>query len=180
MWTKVLARLKPSVKSSKIQSSHTVFGLSSFSLDLDEEEEQGFLAGLQIPAPWTSGKTIESVHPLRDNYRYKNTVHIPGARYLYLRFDPRCASQYDYDKVRRGLLEVGVGETNYEALVTCHKSDVQEIYWCLLFVRCFSWFFTLVPIPPPKRWLSTVETHLVMAAEAYWVKDGRRILSRSV
>lgn len=66
--------------------------------ELDGEQE-GFLAGLKIPAPWTSGKTVESIHPVRDNYKYKETVHIPGARYLYLRFDPRCSSQYDYDKV---------------------------------------------------------------------------------
>lgn len=36
---------------------------------------------------------------MRDNYKFKETVHIPGARCLYLRFDSRCSSQYDYDKV---------------------------------------------------------------------------------
>lgn len=65
----------------------------------DDTEEKGFLAGLKIPAPWSSGKTVESIHPVRDNYRFKETVHIPGARCLYLRFDPRSSSQYDYDKV---------------------------------------------------------------------------------
>ncbi|XP_022104608.1 probable E3 ubiquitin-protein ligase HECTD4 isoform X2 [Acanthaster planci] len=60
---------------------------------------QGFLAGLKIPAPWATGKTVECIHPVRDNYKFRETVHIPGARCLYLRFDPRCASQYDYDKV---------------------------------------------------------------------------------
>lgn len=69
------------------------------SCDLKEKEEEGFLAGLKIPAPWSSGKAIESIHPVRDNYKLKESVHIPGARCLYLRFDPRCASQYDYDKV---------------------------------------------------------------------------------
>ncbi|XP_063396384.1 probable E3 ubiquitin-protein ligase HECTD4 [Mytilus trossulus] len=67
--------------------------------DLKEKEEEGFLAGLKIPAPWSSGKAIESIHPVRDNYKLKESVHIPGARCLYLRFDPRCASQYDYDKL---------------------------------------------------------------------------------
>lgn len=66
---------------------------------LDEREEPGFLTGLKIPAPWAAGKTIETMHPVRDNYKFKETVHIPGARCLYLRFDPRCSSQYDYDKV---------------------------------------------------------------------------------
>ena len=66
---------------------------------LDEREEPGFLTGLKIPAPWAAGKTVETVHPVRDNYKFKETVHIPGARCLYLRFDPRCSSQYDYDKV---------------------------------------------------------------------------------
>lgn len=42
---------------------------------------------------------METIHPVRDNYKFKETVHIPGARCLYLRFDPRCSSQYDYDKV---------------------------------------------------------------------------------
>ena len=56
------------------------------------------MVGLKIPAPWTSGKSVETVHPVRDNYKFKETVHIPGARCLYLRFDVRCSSQYDYDK----------------------------------------------------------------------------------
>ncbi len=66
---------------------------------LEEREEPGFLTGLKIPAPWAAGKTVETVHPVRDNFKFKETVHIPGARCLYLRFDPRCSSQYDYDKV---------------------------------------------------------------------------------
>ncbi|KAM7391556.1 hypothetical protein PAMP_022238 [Pampus punctatissimus] len=66
---------------------------------LDEREEPGFLTGLRIPAPWAAGKTVETVHPVRDNYKFKETVHIPGARCLYLRFDSRCSSQYDYDKL---------------------------------------------------------------------------------
>jgi E3 ubiquitin-protein ligase HECTD4 len=71
--------------------------LISFRLEVDAEE--GFLAGLKIPAPWATGKTVESIHPVRDNYKYKETVHIPGARCLYLRFDSRSSTQYDYDKV---------------------------------------------------------------------------------
>uniref|UniRef100_A0A4X2K6H4 HECT domain E3 ubiquitin protein ligase 4 n=1 Tax=Vombatus ursinus TaxID=29139 RepID=A0A4X2K6H4_VOMUR len=66
---------------------------------LEEKEEPGFLTGLKIPAPWAAGKTVETVHPVRDNYKFKETVHIPGARCLYLRFDGRCSSQYDYDKL---------------------------------------------------------------------------------
>uniref|UniRef100_A0A3Q2YHY1 HECD4 ligase n=1 Tax=Hippocampus comes TaxID=109280 RepID=A0A3Q2YHY1_HIPCM len=74
--------------------------LSFFSkVILDEREEPGFLTGLKIPAPWAAGKTVETVHPVRDNYKFKETVHIPGARCLYLRFDSRCSSQYDYDKL---------------------------------------------------------------------------------
>ncbi len=78
-------------------------GLICFSIELEEREEQGFLAGLKIPCPWATGKSIESIHPVRDNYKYKETVHIPGARCLFLRFDPRCSSQYDYDKVNNNL-----------------------------------------------------------------------------
>ncbi|XP_076346000.1 putative E3 ubiquitin-protein ligase HECTD4 isoform X3 [Tachypleus tridentatus] len=67
--------------------------------ELEEREESGFLAGLKIPTPWATGRTVESVHPLRDNYKFRETVHISGARCLYLHFDPRCSSQYDYDKL---------------------------------------------------------------------------------
>lgn len=80
---------------------HLISGLvfhSNFRM-LEEKEEPGFLTGLKIPAPWAAGKTVETVHPVRDNYKFKETVHIPGARCLYLRFDNRCSSQYDYDKV---------------------------------------------------------------------------------
>ena len=81
----------------KIKASIILHFLSR--VNLHNQEEQGFLAGLKIPAPWASGKTVESIHPVRDNYKFKETVHIPGARCLYLRFDTRCSSQYDYDKV---------------------------------------------------------------------------------
>lgn len=74
---------------------------------LEEKEEPGFLTGLKIPAPWAAGKTVETVHPVRDNYKFKETVHIPGARCLYLRFDSRCSSQYDYDKVSKTCLSTG-------------------------------------------------------------------------
>ncbi|XP_071946536.1 probable E3 ubiquitin-protein ligase HECTD4 isoform X2 [Antedon mediterranea] len=63
------------------------------------ESKSGFLGGFKIPAPWSSGKVVETIHPVRDNYKFRETIHIPGARCLYLRFEPRCASQYDYDKV---------------------------------------------------------------------------------
>ena len=82
-----------------IHSHCIIFCYLCFRLELDDKEEQGFLAGLKIPAPWSTGKSIESIHPVRDNYKFKETVHIPGARCLFLRFDPRCSSQYDYDKV---------------------------------------------------------------------------------
>eukprot|EP00092_Neocalanus_flemingeri_P030552 GFUD01033172.1.p1 GENE.GFUD01033172.1~~GFUD01033172.1.p1 ORF type:complete len:4225 (-),score=861.78 GFUD01033172.1:307-12981(-) len=65
----------------------------------EEQEEPGFMAGIKIPTPWATGKIVESGHPLRDNYKFKETIQIPGARCLYIRFDTRCASQYDYDKL---------------------------------------------------------------------------------
>lgn len=83
----------------------STFFFSGFRM-LEEKEEPGFLTGLKIPAPWAAGKTVETVHPVRDNYKFKETVHIPGARCLYLRFDSRCSSQYDYDKVSRSQLSL--------------------------------------------------------------------------
>lgn len=88
---------------------------------LEEKEEPGFLTGLKIPAPWAAGKTVETVHPVRDNYKFKETVHIPGARCLYLRFDNRCSSQYDYDKVSKGQLSTSaVREFSQKKWEFCH------------------------------------------------------------
>lgn len=52
-----------------------------------------------IPSPWVSPRKVETPHPIRDDYQYFKTVVLPGAPYLYLKFDPRCATQYEYDKV---------------------------------------------------------------------------------
>ncbi len=54
---------------------------------------------VRVPSPWALGRTIETIHPVRDNYKFKETVTFPGAKNLYLKFDPRSSSQYDYDKV---------------------------------------------------------------------------------
>lgn len=59
----------------------------------------GRLSTIKVPTPWATGRTIETIHPVRDNYKFKETVSFPGARNLYLKFDPRSSSQYDYDKV---------------------------------------------------------------------------------
>lgn len=92
---------------------------------LEEKEEPGFLTGLKIPAPWAAGKTVETVHPVRDNYKFKETVHIPGARCLYLRFDNRCSSQYDYDKVSKGQLSTSaVREFPPKKWEFCHGTSV--------------------------------------------------------
>jgi len=64
-----------------------------------DEEEKGFLAGLKIPNPWMSGRVVESVHPVYDGYKLKETLYIKGASSLYLQFDRQCATQYDYDRV---------------------------------------------------------------------------------
>lgn len=98
---------------------------------LDEREEPGFLTGLKIPAPWAAGKTVETVHPVRDNYKFKETVHIPGARCLYLRFDSRCSSQYDYDKVLTPLaLSINV----------CHLWSSAKLWLGMLYTKYIIWF----------------------------------------
>ncbi|PFX11196.1 putative E3 ubiquitin-protein ligase HECTD4, partial [Stylophora pistillata] len=50
-------------------------------------------------SPWLRPRKVESPHPVRDDYQCFKTVVLPGASCLYLNFDPRCATQYDYDKV---------------------------------------------------------------------------------
>ena len=62
-------------------------------------QEEDFMSRIKVPTPWAGGKILESCHPVRDNYKFKETISIPGARCLYIKFDPRCSSQYDYDKL---------------------------------------------------------------------------------
>jgi len=59
----------------------------------------GELSHIKVPAPWATGRLVETIHPVRDNYKFKETISFPGAKNLYLKFDPRSSSQYDYDKV---------------------------------------------------------------------------------
>ena len=53
---------------------------------------------------------MASMHPVCDEYKTQRTVSLFGAKTLYLKFDERCATQYDYDKVRLidGVLEMFV------------------------------------------------------------------------
>lgn len=60
-------------------------------------EEQ--LSRLPLPTPWTLGKVVETAHPVPDHYKFEETVTFPGAKKLFLKFDDRCSTQYDYDKV---------------------------------------------------------------------------------
>jgi hypothetical protein len=53
---------------------------------------------IKVPAPWSQKKVVESDHPLKDGLKAKDTIIIPDARQLFVKFDPQCASQYDYDK----------------------------------------------------------------------------------
>lgn len=74
---------------------------------LEDEEKDDEESGDQesdatstfVPCPWDEGRIIESVHPLRENYKVRETFTILGTKHLYLFFDPRCSTQYDYDKV---------------------------------------------------------------------------------
>ena len=58
------------------------------------------LSSAAVPSPWSSPRKVESPHPVRDDFQCCKTVVLPGASCLYLKFDPRCATQYEYDKVR--------------------------------------------------------------------------------
>lgn len=54
---------------------------------------------VRIPSPWTTKRIFESPHPIRENYKTKETIVIPGARQLYMKLSPQCATQYDYDRL---------------------------------------------------------------------------------
>ena len=77
-------------------------------------QQKDFLSEIKIPTPWAAGRILESCHPLRDNYKFKETIKIPGARCLFIKFDPRCSSQYDYDK-----LVLHAGQCQYQYFLMC-------------------------------------------------------------
>ena len=74
------------------------FQISSL-MDTTDEHSKNTFQRKVFPTPWSSEKVLESCHPLRDNYKFKETIRIPSARCLFLKFDSRCSSQYDYDKL---------------------------------------------------------------------------------
>jgi E3 ubiquitin-protein ligase HECTD4 len=61
---------------------------------------------IEKPFPYQHKKTCESTHPVRDNCKLRETLVFNGARRLYLKFDPKCSTQYDYDKLT---LYAGIG-----------------------------------------------------------------------
>ena len=86
--------------------------------------------GHSMPTPWSKGKSLESIHPVFDQYKLEQTVSFPGAKQLYLKFDERCSSQYDYDKVSDSLLLltslwVPYGLLLYAGGVVCWSQCVQ-------------------------------------------------------
>ena len=54
---------------------------------------------MSIPKPWLGARTVASMHPVCDEYKLQKTITFFGAKALYVKFDERCATQYDYDKV---------------------------------------------------------------------------------
>ncbi len=66
--------------------------------DKDESEEIENQKDQLLP-PWYFTKTINSQHPLHEAYQYNESVTIPGAKRLFLIFDRRCSTQYEYDKL---------------------------------------------------------------------------------
>ena len=89
-----------------IQLSNITCEISKLIISIGKQKEKNednnhssIFSTLKVPEPWKAGKIIESSHPLRDNYKFKETIKIPGATCLYLKFDKRCSTQYDYDKL---------------------------------------------------------------------------------
>lgn len=54
---------------------------------------------VHVPSPWTTRRVFESTHPIRESFKMKETIVIPGALQLYIKFSPQCATQYDYDRL---------------------------------------------------------------------------------
>ncbi|XP_023341129.1 probable E3 ubiquitin-protein ligase HECTD4 isoform X2 [Eurytemora carolleeae] len=73
-------------------------------LEIPKQVDDGILSSVRIPTPWTIGRVLESPHPLKDNYKLKETVQIPGAKLLYIRY--LCTALYSvqlilYSKTRK-------------------------------------------------------------------------------
>ncbi len=49
--------------------------------------------------PWTLLQTVQSSHPIKNNFNMKMTCTYPGTERIYAYFDPRCATQYVEDKL---------------------------------------------------------------------------------
>eukprot|EP00048_Salpingoeca_helianthica_P002631 m.58943 g.58943 ORF g.58943 m.58943 type:complete len:4152 (-) comp12215_c0_seq1:28-12483(-) len=71
-----------------------LFHLSS-AMRLDSTDKRNF----SIPRISSPSRKLETVHPVHDNYHFLETCTLAGAKQLYLTFDRRCSSQYDYDRV---------------------------------------------------------------------------------
>ncbi|XP_028400510.1 probable E3 ubiquitin-protein ligase HECTD4 [Dendronephthya gigantea] len=70
----------------------------SFLQSTDKDTKRPF-DKVSIPKPWLTAQTVASMHPVCDEYKTQRTVSLFGAKSLYLKFDERCATQYDYDKL---------------------------------------------------------------------------------
>ena len=85
-----------------------------------------------VPSPWSSPRKVESPHPVRDDYQCCKTVVIPGASCLFVTFDPRCATQYEYDKVRQIISLVFIGNLLLclHKKCFCKRTVVGIWLWC--------------------------------------------------
>ncbi|CAL8117604.1 unnamed protein product [Orchesella dallaii] len=54
---------------------------------------------IRLPSPWNNKRFHESPHPVRESFRAKETITIPEARQLLIKFSPQSATQYDYDRL---------------------------------------------------------------------------------
>jgi len=48
--------------------------------------------------PFQNYRTYESIHPIKENSKLREAIVFTGAKRLYVKMDPRSATQYDYDK----------------------------------------------------------------------------------
>lgn len=95
-------QLRPiTIFSSEVYFSQVAYFVSELK-SKDEAKDECWdpsLVSSAFLSPWLRPRKVESPHPVRDDYQCFKTVVLPGASCLYLNFDPRCATQYDYDKV---------------------------------------------------------------------------------
>ena len=91
----------PDVKEALQEKSHELFYLIARLLSSQDSQAAERLTrkDLESNLPWIFSKNISSPHPIKEGFKYQETVKLPGVRCLYLMFNDKCSTSTDQDKL---------------------------------------------------------------------------------